>query len=79
MMTGYHWYYIGANLSLAMAALFKTSTFLLLGYYVDNVLGNPEYKNILPWVAARVYRHRCDGRKLYLCEWPVGCFYCRRV
>jgi ATP-binding cassette subfamily B protein len=51
MMTGYQRYYIGANLSLAMAALFKTSTFLLLRYYADNVLGNPEYKKLLPWVA----------------------------
>lgn len=51
MMTGYQRYYVGANLSLAIAALFKTSTFLLLRYYVDSVLGNPDYKNILPWVA----------------------------
>ena len=51
MMTGYRWYYLGANGSLALAALFKTSTFLLLRYFADDVLGKPQKYNILPWVA----------------------------
>jgi ATP-binding cassette, subfamily B, bacterial len=51
MMTGYHWSYIGANASLALAALFKTSTFLLLRFFADNVLGKPEKSTILPLMA----------------------------
>jgi ATP-binding cassette subfamily B protein len=51
MMTGYSWPYVGANLSLGMAALFKTSTYLLLRFFSDNVLGKPEMNPILPWVA----------------------------
>jgi ATP-binding cassette subfamily B protein len=51
MMTGYGWIYLGANASLALAALFKTSTFLLLRFFADSVLGKPEAKALLPWVA----------------------------
>ncbi len=35
MMTGFRGYYIGATLALAVAALAKTSTYLLLRYFVD--------------------------------------------
>ncbi len=38
LMTGYHWRYLGANLSLGVAALAKTSTYLLLRYFVDHQL-----------------------------------------
>lgn len=51
MMTGYGWYYVGANSSLAFAAIFKTSTFLLLRYFADSVLGKPAMNTLLPWVA----------------------------
>jgi ATP-binding cassette subfamily B protein len=39
LMTGYHRTYVGATLALAMAALAKTSTYLLLRYFVDRILG----------------------------------------
>ncbi len=35
MMIGYRSYYVGATLALAVAALAKTSTFMLLRYFVD--------------------------------------------
>jgi ATP-binding cassette subfamily B protein len=39
LMTGYHRTYIGATTSLAAAALAKTTTYLLLRYFVDSILG----------------------------------------
>ncbi|NMB69240.1 MAG: ABC transporter ATP-binding protein [Chloroflexi bacterium] len=36
MMAGYQWHYLGATLSLGIAALAKTTTYLLLRYFVDN-------------------------------------------
>ncbi|HQP60019.1 MAG TPA: ABC transporter ATP-binding protein [Anaerolineaceae bacterium] len=38
MATGYHWTYLAATLSLGVAATAKTSTYLLLSYFVDNFL-----------------------------------------
>lgn len=38
MMTGYRLRYLGANLSLGVSALAKTSTYLLLRYFVDHHL-----------------------------------------
>jgi len=39
MLTGYRWLYLAATTSLAVAALAKTSTYLLLRHFIDNVLG----------------------------------------
>lgn len=39
MLTGYRGLYLAATVSLAIAALAKTSTYLLLRHFVDNVLG----------------------------------------
>ncbi|OGO11172.1 MAG: ABC transporter [Chloroflexi bacterium RBG_19FT_COMBO_49_13] len=39
MMTGFRLAYLGANTSLALAATSKTATYLLLRYFVDEVLG----------------------------------------
>ena len=39
MLTGYRWLYVAAIASLAVASLAKTSTYLLLRYYVDSILG----------------------------------------
>jgi ATP-binding cassette subfamily B protein len=39
MLTGYRWLYLAATTSLAIAALAKTSTYLLLRHFVDNILG----------------------------------------
>jgi ATP-binding cassette subfamily B protein len=43
MMTGFKLHYIVATVCLAIAALAKTSTFLLLRYFVDEVLGQANY------------------------------------
>jgi ATP-binding cassette subfamily B protein len=51
LMTGYHAAYLGATLSLALAATAKTATYLLLRYFVDNVLGQGRFA-VLPWIAA---------------------------
>jgi ATP-binding cassette subfamily B protein len=39
MLSGYHWTYAGATASLAIGASAKTLTYLLLAYFVDQVLG----------------------------------------
>jgi ATP-binding cassette subfamily B protein len=51
LMTGYHWPYLGATFSQAVAAVAKTTTYLLLRYFVDNVLGKPQTGNLLVWIA----------------------------
>jgi ATP-binding cassette, subfamily B, bacterial len=51
MMSGFHLPYLGANLSLAVAAVMKTSTLLLLGFFADNILGKPGTNWKLPLVA----------------------------
>src|SRR5689334_9382829 len=38
-MTGFRLTYLGATLTLGLGAIAKTATFLLLGYFVDQVLG----------------------------------------
>lgn len=55
LMTGFHVPYLGANITLAAAALFKTSTYLLLRYFVDNVLiaaspGAQQLPNVVLWI-----------------------------
>ena len=47
MMTGYRLYYLGAVLSLAVAAVARTSTFLLLRRLVDDVLGTTGAPSVL--------------------------------
>ena len=51
LMTGYRLIYLGAALSLGIAAVSKTGTYLLLRYFADNILGKPASTNMLPWVA----------------------------
>jgi ATP-binding cassette subfamily B protein len=43
MLSGFRWRYIIATVSLAIAALAKTATFLLLRYFIDSVLGQGDY------------------------------------
>lgn len=43
MMSGFRLQYTGATLSLAIAASSKTATFLLLRYFIDQVLGQGKY------------------------------------
>jgi ATP-binding cassette subfamily B protein len=49
MMTGFRLAYVGATISLALANVAKTSTFLLIAYFIDHVLG--KHSGLLPLVA----------------------------
>ncbi len=52
MMTGFRLTYLGATLSLGVGAIAKTATFLLLRYFVDNVLEQKQFDGqILPVIA----------------------------
>ena len=41
MLTGYRLIYFFAAITQGTAGLAKTATFLLLGYFIDHVLGDP--------------------------------------
>jgi ATP-binding cassette subfamily B protein len=51
MMVGFRLTYVGAILSLGLATLARTATFLLLAYLVDSVLGKSGLAGQLPLVA----------------------------
>jgi len=51
MMTGFRLVYLGATTSLAIAAIAKTGTYLLLRFLVDQVYGKSSMTYLLPWVA----------------------------
>lgn len=51
MMTGFRATYLLATLSLGVAALSKTGTYLLLRQFVDRILGDLEAASALPWIA----------------------------
>ncbi len=50
LIHGYRLPYLGANLSLAVAAVFKTATFLLLRFLVDRVLVDSGQTSLLPLI-----------------------------
>lgn len=52
LMTGYRLPYVGATTSMALSALSKTLTYLLLRYFIDDVLGQPGSGGVLPLIAA---------------------------
>jgi ATP-binding cassette subfamily B protein len=51
IMTGFRLLYLGATLSLGISAIARTATYLLLGQFVDNVLGRQEQTGLLPLLA----------------------------
>ncbi len=51
MMTGYRLTYLWATLFLGIGAVARTVTTLLLGYFVDNILGDKAQSHLLPIVA----------------------------
>lgn len=51
MMTGFRLTYLGAGVSVGMAALSQTVTYLLLRHFVDNVLGRKALSGTLPLIA----------------------------
>lgn len=50
LMTGYRWHYFGAIATLAVAAISKTGTLLLLGYFVDDLLFRDNIRSIAPLI-----------------------------
>jgi ATP-binding cassette subfamily B protein len=52
LMRGYHAIFLVATLSIGLAALARSSTYLLLRYFVDEVLMQDELLRLLPLVAA---------------------------
>ncbi|UCC85710.1 MAG: ABC transporter ATP-binding protein [Anaerolineales bacterium] len=51
MMSGFRLAYLGATLSLAVAAVSRTATYLLLRYFIDDVLSRGGFAGTLPLVA----------------------------
>ncbi|MDY6875705.1 MAG: ABC transporter ATP-binding protein [Chloroflexota bacterium] len=51
MMTGFRLVYLGAVVSVGIAALLRTGNYLLLRYFVDNVLGQDEPGHAMPLIA----------------------------
>lgn len=51
VLTGYRLHYVGANISLGVAALAKTSVYLLLRYFVDNNLTANDQTYPIPMIA----------------------------
>ncbi|MCP4425089.1 MAG: ABC transporter ATP-binding protein [Chloroflexi bacterium] len=51
LLTGYHLLFVGATVSIGMAAVSRTAFFYLLRYFTDDVLGSETIRERLPWVA----------------------------
>ncbi len=51
MMTGFHWFYVIAIVSVAIAAIGRAASYYLIGYFVDDVLGSDSPMQMVPWVA----------------------------
>lgn len=51
LIKGFRLPFFVANGSLAVSAALKTATFMLLRYYADNVVGNPNTLQVLPLIA----------------------------
>jgi ATP-binding cassette, subfamily B, bacterial len=51
MMSGYRLMYLGSGLSQGAAAIAKTSTYLLLRFFIDRVLGEGLLATALTWIA----------------------------
>jgi ATP-binding cassette subfamily B protein len=52
MLTGYRAIFVGAFLSIGLAAVCQTVFYYLLRYFTDEVLGVEAMRGMLPWVAA---------------------------
>jgi ATP-binding cassette subfamily B protein len=67
MMTGFQSIYVVANLSQALAALAKTSTYLFLAYFVDTILNQqPVLNTLLLAGAAFILLAAAEGSFTYL-------------
>ena len=52
LMTGFQWKYVAATLSLGLAAVAKTATYLLLRFFVDNFFTGSKPPIAIGWIAA---------------------------
>ncbi len=50
MLLGFRWPYLGAVISVGLAALLRTGNSLLLRYFVDDVLVQESFSAALPWI-----------------------------
>ena len=50
IMSGYEWHYAGAITSLAISTLGRTGALLLIGYFVDDVLGRDDVAQVVPFI-----------------------------
>jgi ATP-binding cassette, subfamily B, bacterial len=67
LMGGYQTSYLGATASQALAATLKTATYLLLRFFIDQVMGVQSDTGILPWIAlAFVALAALEGTFTYL-------------
>jgi ATP-binding cassette subfamily B protein len=67
LMDGYQTSYLGATASQALAATLKTATYLLLRFFIDQVMGVQSDAGILPWIAlAFVALAALEGTFTYL-------------
>ncbi len=51
LIQGYRLLYLAATLGVGLAALSQTGIYYLLRYFVDNVLGSDNLRQIVPWIA----------------------------
>ncbi|MCA9904144.1 MAG: ABC transporter ATP-binding protein [Anaerolineae bacterium] len=51
LLGGFGWHYAGATISLAVGAVAKTATYLLVQHFIDNVLSQPDFGRVLPVMA----------------------------
>ncbi len=67
LMDGFQLSYLGATASQALAAGLKTATYLLLRYFIDQVMGVKSDAGVLPWIAlAFVLLAAMEGSFTYL-------------
>ena len=78
LMKGYRLQYLGAAVSLGMATMRRTSTFLLLAYFVDNYLGEGERQYGLWLIVFGFHRRWPSCRVFHLLERAIGCQHIRR-
>lgn len=51
LLTGFRWLYIGATVTVGLAAMARTAFYYLIRTFTDSVLGQPDMRGMLPLVA----------------------------
>jgi ATP-binding cassette subfamily B protein len=60
MMTGFRLVYLGAVVGVGITALLRTGNYLLLRYFVDDVLGQEKFGRALPLIALSLRNYLYD-------------------